>query len=182
MVQVIITDPVWHDYIQKRVKHGYVFQLAENTLYHILTVEVLSASFYYFGEYRKYYSASQLYLLLSTVKLQTPNLVFPVTLMPIRETGWFTTSLTHWGRDKMAIIAQTTISKCIFLNENKWISINISLKFVPEDPINNISSLVQTMACCRPGDKPLSEPMMLNLLMHICVTRPQWVNEAGQLG
>ena len=26
----------------------------------------------------------------------------------------------------------------------------------------------------RPGDKPLSEPMMVNLLTHICVTRPQW--------
>ena len=28
----------------------------------------------------------------------------------------------------------------------------------------------------RPGDKPLSEPMMVSLLTHICVTRPQWVN------
>ena len=27
----------------------------------------------------------------------------------------------------------------------------------------------------RPGDKPLSEPMMVCLLTHICVTRPQWV-------
>ena len=25
------------------------------------------------------------------------------------------------------------------------------------------------------GDKPLSEPMMVSLLTHICVTRPQWV-------
>ena len=31
------------------------------------------------------------------------------------------------------------------------------------------------MAWRRPGDKPLSEPMMENLLTHICVTRPQWV-------
>ena len=28
----------------------------------------------------------------------------------------------------------------------------------------------------RSGDKPLSEPMMVILLTHICVTRPQWVN------
>ena len=28
----------------------------------------------------------------------------------------------------------------------------------------------------RPGDKPLYEPMMVGLLRHICVTRPQWVN------
>ena len=32
------------------------------------------------------------------------------------------------------------------------------------------------MAWRRSGDKPLSEPMMVSLLTHICVTRPQWVN------
>ena len=31
------------------------------------------------------------------------------------------------------------------------------------------------MAWHRPGDKPLSEPMMLILLTHICASRPQWV-------
>ena len=66
--------------------------------------------------------------------------------------------------------------KRIFLNENVGITINISLKFVPKGPINNILALVQIMAWRRLGDKPLSEPMVLNLLTHICVTRPQWVN------
>ena len=66
--------------------------------------------------------------------------------------------------------------KRIFLNENVRISIKISLTFVPEGPINNISALVQIMAWRRPGDKPLSEPMMTSLPTHICVTRPQWVN------
>ena len=64
----------------------------------------------------------------------------------------------------------------IFLNENVRISIKISLKFVPKGPINNNPALVQIMACRRSGDKPLSEPMMVSLLTHICVTRPQWVN------
>ena len=68
------------------------------------------------------------------------------------------------------------IFKWIFLNENVWISINISLKFVPRGPINNIPTLVQVMAWRRPGDKPLSEPMMVRLPTHICVTHPQWVN------
>ena len=67
------------------------------------------------------------------------------------------------------------IFKCIFENENEWISHRISLKFVPKVRINNIPALVQIMAWRRPGDKPLSEPMMLSLLTHICVTRPQWV-------
>ena len=68
--------------------------------------------------------------------------------------------------------------KCIFLNENVWIPITISLKFVPMGPINNIPTLVQIMAWRRPGDKPLSETMMVRLLTHICVTRPQRVNKS----
>ena len=64
---------------------------------------------------------------------------------------------------------------CIFLNKNEWHSIKISLKFVPRVAINNFPALVQTMAWRRPGDKPLSEPMMVVLPTHICVTRPQWV-------
>ena len=67
--------------------------------------------------------------------------------------------------------------KRIFMNEIVRISIKISLKFVPKGPINKIPALDQIMAWRRPGDKPLSEPMMINLPTHICVSRPQWVNE-----
>ena len=66
--------------------------------------------------------------------------------------------------------------KWILLNKNVWISIEVSLKFVPKGSINNIPALVQIMAWRRPGDKPLFEPMMISLLTHICVTRSQWVN------
>ena len=69
------------------------------------------------------------------------------------------------------------IFKCIFLNENILISITTSLKFIPKGPINIIQALVQIMAWRRPGDKPLSEPMMIILLTLVCVTRPQWVNK-----
>ena len=41
---------------------------------------------------------------------------------------------------------------------------------------HNIPALVQIMAWRRPGDKPLSEPMMVSLLTHICVIRPQRVS------
>ena len=64
----------------------------------------------------------------------------------------------------------------IFLNENVCVSFKISLKIFPKFRINNIPALVQIMAWRRSGDKPLSEPMMLKLLTHICVTRPQGVN------
>ena len=57
------------------------------------------------------------------------------------------------------------IFKCIFLNENVWLSIKISLKFVPKSPINNIIALVQIMAWCRPGDKTLSEPVITDAYM-----------------
>ena len=69
------------------------------------------------------------------------------------------------------------IFKCIFLNGNVWLSIKNSLKFVPKCPINNISALVQIMAWYWPGNKPLSEPMMVNLLKYIWFTQPQWVKE-----
>ena len=55
--------------------------------------------------------------------------------------------------------------KRIYLNENVRLSIKISLKFVPKGPMNKIPALVQIMAWRRPG-----------AYMHICVTRPQWVN------
>ena len=42
----------------------------------------------------------------------------------------------------------------------------IPLKFVPKVRINSIPALVQIMAWCRPDNKPLSEPMMVSLLMH----------------
>ena len=64
-------------------------------------------------------------------------------------------------------------SKRIFLNENVLILIYISLKFVPKAPINNIPALVEIMAWRRLGDKPLSKPMMVSLLTHIWVNRPQ---------
>ena len=70
------------------------------------------------------------------------------------------------------------IFKYIFLNENVWLLIKVSLKFVPKGPISNNTALVQIMAWRRPGDKSLSEPMVVTILTHICVTRPQWVNNS----
>ena len=68
------------------------------------------------------------------------------------------------------------IFMCIFFNENCCILIKFSLKYVRKVPIDNNPELVQIMAWHQPGDKPLSEPMMVSLLTHICVTRPQRVN------
>ena len=67
------------------------------------------------------------------------------------------------------------IFKCISFNENVWIPIKSSLKFVPKGPINNIPALVQIKSWRRPGDKPLCELTVVSLPTHICVARPQWV-------
>ena len=65
--------------------------------------------------------------------------------------------------------------KAIFLNENCCILIQTSLKFVSNGPTNNNPALVQIVAWCQTGDKPLYELMMTWLLMQICTTWPQWV-------
>ena len=52
------------------------------------------------------------------------------------------------------------IFKCIFFNENIWISIQIWLKFAPRDPSDTRLALVQIMAWRRTGDKPLYEPII----------------------
>ena len=63
------------------------------------------------------------------------------------------------------------ILKLIFVNDNLWILIKISLKFAP----------IRSSTIYRAGDKPLFEPMMVSLLMHLCVTRPQWGKEDKKL-
>ena len=52
------------------------------------------------------------------------------------------------------------IFKRIFLNKNIGILIKISLKFVPEVPIDNKPALIKLMAWHQAGDKPLSEPVV----------------------
>ena len=59
----------------------------------------------------------------------------------------------------MDAIFQTTIWTAFF-NENIWILIKTTLRFVHNGPINTIPALVQIMAWRRPGAKLLPEPMM----------------------
>ena len=61
----------------------------------------------------------------------------------------------------MAAILANDILKSIFVNKSDKIPIQISLKLVPRSPIDNKTALVQIMAWRQPGDKPLSEPMMI---------------------
>ena len=68
------------------------------------------------------------------------------------------------------------ICNWIFVNEEVWILLKISLAYVLKVWINNIPAWVQIMVWRRPGDKPIFEPLMVSLLKHIFIIRPQWVN------
>ena len=74
------------------------------------------------------------------------------------QTKWPQFSWWHFQRD--------------FLEWKYRIFFNISVKFILKGPINNIPALFQVMAWHWPGDKPLSKPMMVGLLMLLCITRP----------
>ena len=66
------------------------------------------------------------------------------------------------------------------MNEHVRISIEILLKFCSYGSHKNIPTLVPIMAWRRPGDKSLSETMVVSLLTYICVTLPQWVNTSRE--
>ena len=83
---------------------------------------------------------------------------------------------THWGGDKMATNLLTTNSNAFSQMKICKFRYRFHRSLFLYGPINNIPALVQMMTSRRPGDKPLSEPMLFSLLTHICVTRPQWVN------
>ena len=99
----------------------------------------------------------------------------------------FPTSGTHlrWHHNKQSLWRNNVSSgwgMTTFVDT--WISSVIRGTVVPRGgcttttlpySIYNIPALVQIMAWCLPGDKPLSEPMVVSLPMHICITRPQWV-------
>ena len=77
-----------------------------------------------------------------------------------RSTGCWGGDLTHLPLDKMAAILADDTFKSIFMHENNRILIRISLKFIPRSAIDNTPALVQVIAWCQTGDKPLPEQML----------------------
>ena len=60
----------------------------------------------------------------------------------------------------------------------EWKCMNFYKNFTevcPKVPVNNIPELVQIMTWCQPGNKPLSEPMLVSLMTYLCITWPQLV-------
>ena len=98
------------------------------------------------------------WLIVSRWRTEASITVVICSLLPARY------QLTHLPLDTMGAILADDIFKCIFLNENVRISIQISLKFVPNGPIDNNSALVQVMAWRRTGDKRLPEAMLIQFI------------------
>ena len=69
--------------------------------------------------------------------------------------GYGAAIFTLWGRENGHHFPDD-IFRYICSNENVWISIKISLKFIP---INSVLVLVQIMTWHRTGDNPLLEPI-----------------------
>ena len=84
--------------------------------------------------------------------------------------------LTHRGRGKSATIWQTTFSNAFSWMKMYEFRLRFPWIFFPKIQINNIPALIQIMAWRWPRDKPLFEQMMISLLTHVCVTRPQCVH------
>ena len=135
------------------------------------------------GWHLKFWIFSLLLILFNrTIRADLPNGQLCTCEIPCSKCG----NLTHLGRVMHYLIQSWSIVdtlrprrnrrhfaydvfKCILLNQTLLILIRISLKFIP-----NIPALVPKMVWRQPGDRPWSEPMMIILLTHICVIRPQW--------
>ena len=75
-------------------------------------------------------------------------------------------SLTHWGR----AIFQT------FPNAISWIKM-FKFQLIFHWSLFPWGQLTILQHCRLAGAKPLSEPMVVGLQMHICLTQLQWVNQ-----
>ena len=145
------------------IQTSYQQQTSTNSLMVKLQSSWYSSEILRFDKHMRKLVSVHFYSFLHTSK----SLMTPLNTLRLRQNG------RHFADDNFKHI--------IFLNENVRISIKISLKFVPKDPINNIPALVQIMAWHRPGDMLLSEPIMVRVPTYMCVTRPQWVNHSEEL-
>ena len=89
--------------------------------------------------------------------LSEPMMISLLTHICITRPQWVNT--LKLGQKRLPYCRQHF--QCLLLCRNSRILIQISLKFVPKDSVNNKLALVQIRAWHRRGNKPLSEPMMV---------------------
>ena len=79
------------------------------------------------------------------------------------------------------------ILKCFFINEKYHIFIQISLRFIPKGPINNMPSMVQIMPWRHSDDNQLSDDSVVYWYIYIWNTQPWrihtlWTDDAHYNG
>ena len=84
--------------------------------------------------------------------------------------------IKQWGRDKMVAIFQQTFSNAFPGMKMFEFQLRFHWSLFLKVQLTKFCHLLKKMAWCRSGNKPLSEPMLVSSLTHICVTRPQWGN------
>ena len=75
--------------------------------------------------------------------------------------------LTHWGRDEIDAILQTTVSRAFSWMKIYRFRIKFHWSLFPRVQWPIIQHWFRKWLGADPGDKPLSEPMMIILLTHI---------------
>ena len=150
------------------------FELTKDTPYLALSGQLWSVFYEYFNRNWSCYKGFLLYFIstewlfpifCSKTPIYSPwntTLIGSTTLSSVVEGAPVSTLTLNTLRPRQNGRHFADIFKRIFLNENIWIPIKISLKFVPKGSFNNIPALVQIMAWCRPGDKPLCETMLVS--------------------
>ena len=106
-----------------------------------------------------------------SIVLDVPTYIFCHLLALHPQPYVLTVTLTHWVRKKWPPFSRRHL-KCIFLNENVWVSIKILLKVAPTGPFIHIPALVQILAWRRPGDKALTDPMLVCALTYVFLQIP----------
>ena len=98
------------------------------------------------------------------------QIVVVITLGCIVSSG-----LIYWGQNKMDTIFHTTFSNAFSWLKMYEFQLRFHWSLFLRVQLTISPASVQIMAWSRPGDKPLSEPMMVSLQTHICVIWPPWV-------
>ena len=84
---------------------------------------------------------------------------------------------THWGRQKIDAILKTIFWNTFYWMKMYWLPLKLHCNIFLMDQLT-ISHHWFRWWRGRPSNKPFFEPMMIILLTHVCITRPQWVKTA----
>ena len=90
--------------------------------------------------------------------------------------------LTHWGRDKMAAISQTTFSNAFSWMKMFELSLIFHWRLLTRVQLTIYQHWFGLWLGAEKATSHYLNQRCLSLLTHICVTRPQWVKPLLKIG